>query len=135
MDSLDRVRQPARLMEPVIDGAAWRPEELDMSDAGVFHWSADELAEIDAAVKAYAATGGALIDIDSNNFPLPVSGATLGEIRRELKDGVGFTLIHGLDIGRYDRSVQHISLCSRRVGRCWRNSTCLRDSFFGSYGE
>jgi hypothetical protein len=109
MDSLDRVRQPARLMEPAIDGAAWRPEELDMSDAGVFHWSADELAEIDAAVKAYAATGGALIDIDSNNFPLPVSGATLGEIRRELKDGVGFTLIHGLDIGRYDRFGQAIA--------------------------
>ena len=109
MDSLDQVRQPARLMEPVIDGAAWRPEELDMSDAGVLHRSADELAEIDAAVKAYATTGGALIDIDSNNFPLPVSGATLGEIRRELKDGVGFTLIHGLDIGRYDRFGQAIA--------------------------
>lgn len=109
MDSLDRVRQPARLLEPVIDGAAWRPEELDATNAGVFHWSAGELAEIDSAVKAYEASGGALIDINAGNFPLPVTGATLDAIRQELKAGVGFTLIHGLDIGRYDRRSQAIA--------------------------
>ena len=109
MDSLDRGRGPARLLEPVIDGAAWRPEELNEANAGVFHWSEDELTEIDRAVNAYAASGAALIDIIADNFPLPVSGATLDAIRHELKDGVGFTLIHGLDIGRYDRRSQAIA--------------------------
>ena len=109
MDSLDRVRRPARLLEPLIDGAAWRPEELDAEDAGVFHWSASELAEIDGTVKAFAASGGSLIDINAGNFPLPACSATLDTIRHELKDGVGFTLIHGLDVGRYDRRSQAIA--------------------------
>jgi hypothetical protein len=109
MDSLDRARKPARLLEPVIDGAAWRPEDLDATNDGVFHWTEHELAEIDSAVIAYEATGGALIDITSDNFPLPACSGILGDIRHELKDGVGFTLIHGLDIGRYDRRRQAIA--------------------------
>ena len=109
MDSLDQVRQPARLMEPVVDRAAWRSEDVTASQAGVFHWTKDELAEIDGAVAAYQATGRDLIEIDRFNFPLPQTSATLADISRELKDGVGFTLVHGLDINRYDRRQQAIA--------------------------
>ena len=108
MDSMDRIRQPAHMSEPVVDGAAWLSEQLHATNAGVFYWSSHELAAIDDAVRVYEASGGALINITSDNFPLPACGAILDDIRHELRDGVGFALIHGLDIGRYDRRQQAI---------------------------
>ncbi len=108
MDSLDHTRRPAVMGEPVADGAAWAPAEITATDAGVFHWTDEELAEIDQATSAFDATGQDPIEVNRENFPLPLTQAKLADILAELKDGVGFALVHGLDIAKYNRRQQVI---------------------------
>jgi hypothetical protein len=109
MDGLQQViRQPARPMEPAIDPAAWYAQDIADAKAGIFHWDAIELAEIEAATLAFQKSGRPLIAIERSQFPLPKTAAKLAAINAELKDGVGFTLIHGLPIEQYTREQQAI---------------------------
>jgi hypothetical protein len=109
MDGMQRVaRQPSRPMEPAVDPAAWYAEDVAASQAGVFHWEPHELAEIEAATLAYEKSGKPMIEIGRDNFLLPKTEPTLARIKDELKDGVGFALIHGLPIQQYSREQQAI---------------------------
>lgn len=74
MDSLNDVRQPARLLEPVVDRAVWRPVDIITSNTGIFHWIDEELTEIDRAVEAYEGSGQDLIDINPAHIPSHPSG-------------------------------------------------------------
>lgn len=108
LTGLHPARQPARPMEPAIDPAVWYARDIAASGAGVFHWEAHELAEIDAATLAYEKSGQPMTEIDRSNFRLPKTEPKLARIREELKDGVGFALIHGLDIQKYSRKQQAV---------------------------
>ncbi len=109
MDGMPRVvRQPAKSMERAVDPAAWYAADVAASGAGVFHWEQHELDELRQATLAYEKSGKPLVDIGQGNFPLPRAAGKLAAIRDELKDGVGFALIHGLPINDYARTQQAI---------------------------
>ena len=67
----------------------------------LYHFSAPELAEIDAAVHAFEATGKDLIGMDRHAFALPSLASRLAEIRAELLQGRGFFMLRGFDPSRY----------------------------------
>jgi hypothetical protein len=92
-----RYREPAELMQPIVDPAGWYPQEMK-GEQWIYRLSEDEIAEVLDAVAATEAHGLALKDITRDNFPLPRLGKQLLDIREELMEGRGFALIRGLPV-------------------------------------
>jgi hypothetical protein len=86
-----------------IDGpAAWRGR--DFKDAGAFthRLTGDEIAEVDAAVRAIIDRRVDHIAIDRENFALPQLGKHLARIRDDvLLGGRGFIVLRGVPVERY----------------------------------
>ena len=84
--------------------AAWHgPDMAKRMQEWTHSFTGDELAELDAAVEVVCKRGLDVIDIRQEDFPLPLLGPRLAEIRRELMHGRGFALLRGLPVDRYDR--------------------------------
>jgi hypothetical protein len=93
-----------------ISGASvWYGRELQSRDHWIRSFSAAELAELDAAVRAFKAGGTPLTDISAASFPLPALGKTLAEILAELLEGRGFAMLRGFPVARYSREEQAIA--------------------------
>jgi hypothetical protein len=93
-----RIREPAQLMHPVIDAAAWSAKELERTGVWVYHLSDADVAEIHSAVASIEADNLELKSVTQENFPLPRLSAALADIKAELRDGRGLALIRGLPI-------------------------------------
>jgi hypothetical protein len=91
------------LPRPFVDGAsAWKGNELvRQPEKWIYHLSTQQIAEIEAATDAAAATGKTMIEITKADFPLPRFAGTLAAIRQDLLDGRGFVLIRGFPSGRH----------------------------------
>lgn len=94
-------REPATLMDPIVDPAGWYPKDLSQ-DEWIYRLSEEEIAEVTGAVSSVEAQGLELKDITVETFPLPTLGNRLVEIRNEVMEGRGFALIRGLHV--HDRS-------------------------------
>jgi hypothetical protein len=102
---------PARSQSPLappmpmraIDGpAAWRGLDLDDPGAFTHRLTGDEIAEIDAAVRAIIDRRIEHIAIDRGNFALPRLGKRLTHIRDDvLLGGRGFIVLRGLPVERW----------------------------------
>ena len=94
-----------------VSGASvWYGRDLaPRPDEWIRRFSEAELAELDAAVRAFKAGGTALASIAPGNFPLPSLGAALGDVLRELLEGRGFVLLRGMPLARYSREEQAIA--------------------------
>jgi hypothetical protein len=112
-------RMPAKPMEPVIDPAAWEPENLKDVSAWSYKISdhdADDLAQDIAEVRRQ---GVAAVDVCRENFPLRHFGEVLTEVRRELMDGRGIVMMQNFPVDRFDReetAIAYIGLGSH-LGR------------------
>ncbi len=93
-----RHREPAQLMKPIVDPAAWHPDELKGTDAWVYRLSEAEIAELFDAVAGVEARGFELKHVTQDDFPLPKFSKAAAEIREELLDGRGFAIIKGLPV-------------------------------------
>ena len=96
-------RQPAQPMKPVVDPAAWSPDDL----RDVASWSyritdkdADELA---AGVAVVRKAGVAAVDVTRESFPLGGFGEVLRDVRHELMDGRGIVMMQNFPLDRFDR--------------------------------
>jgi hypothetical protein len=89
--------------------SVWYGRDLQQRTDWIRRFSDGELAELDAAVRAFKAGGVALEDISPANFPLPTLGATLGSILAELLEGRGFAMLRGFPVERYTREEQAIA--------------------------
>lgn len=98
-----RHREPAELMKPVVDPAAWYPEELSGTEVWAYRLNDAEIADIFDAVASIEARGMDLKNVTRDDFPLPVLAPALAEIREELIDGRGFAFIKGLPVTRRSR--------------------------------
>ena len=98
------IREPAVPGRPVVDPAGWYASDLIDSDAWIYRLSDAEIAELRAAVAAISRRGLDIKDITRANFPLPTLGPALDDIKQELTQGLGLTLIRGLPIERMSRA-------------------------------
>jgi hypothetical protein len=85
---------------PPVEGAsAWIGAQMARRPETWSHpLSSGELAEIEAARSAVAASGMDIARIRRGDFPLPTLGARLDDIRKEVLEGRGFVLIRGLPV-------------------------------------
>ncbi len=69
-----------------------------LDDGGMteFRLSEEERGEVRAAARQ--AAGEPLTEITPESFPLPTAGALLSRLAREVTDGAGFALLHGVPV-------------------------------------
>ena len=72
------------------------------------HFTAAELAELDAAVRTFKSGGTPLAAISPATFALPTLGDTLAGILAEVLEGRGFAMLRGFPVERYAREEQAI---------------------------
>ena len=93
---------PAVLV-PVEGARVWRgPQMAVRSDEWTYQLSAEEIAELDAAVADIDSRALGLLHITREGFPLPVLGKNLRCIQDDLHNGVGFAVLRGVPVERYD---------------------------------
>lgn len=96
-------RIPARAMQPVVDPAGWSKEQLGADQSWLHVLTEDEVADLDRAIAAVQARGLELRDIKQSDFELPILSRALQNIRAEVIDGRGVSLIRGMPVHRYSR--------------------------------
>jgi len=72
-------------------------------------FSEPELADLDAAVRAFMASGADLTAISPASFPLPSLAPVLAGVLRVLLEGRGFVMLRGFPVERYSREEQAIA--------------------------
>lgn len=65
--------------------------------------TADELAELDGALRHAMGVSRDVLELDASDFPMPAVAARLAGIERELIEGRGFVRIRGIDRSRYSQ--------------------------------
>jgi len=80
--------------------AAWYGPALVGRSDWIVPFGAEELAEIDAAVRPLASASTDIARITGADFPLPALGAKLSGVLDEVLNGRGFALLRGLPVGR-----------------------------------
>jgi hypothetical protein len=95
--------------DPVSGRSVWHGRDLRQRDDWLRHFSAAEIAELDASVRAFKTSGTPLADISPASFRLPALGGVLGAILDELLEGRGFIMLRGFPVGRYARDEQAIA--------------------------
>lgn len=89
---------PAVLSSPL----AWTGQQFARQSDYIHHLDADEIREIDAALKYFKA-----LELDGDlatpdNFPLPTVGQNvLSRMRNDIYQGKGFAVLRGLDSSKY----------------------------------
>jgi hypothetical protein len=83
------------------DRSAWRGPDLADNPSWIYTLSADDSAELDAALRGFQAHGLPLAAMTRERFPLPRFGATLAGHLDEIAHGRGFVVVRGLPMARY----------------------------------
>lgn len=96
------------------DDRAWYGSDMSRRTDWIETLSADEIAEIDAAVGAAMARDTDLVTMTEADFPLPTLGPRLRRIRAMLLHGRGFVLLRGWP--STDRTLRQNATAFRGVG-------------------
>ncbi len=88
---------------PVEDPANWMGRDLQGRTDWQYHFTAEDLSDLDAALKHVKGENLDLIQIAKVDFPLPKFGPKLLEIRREVLEGRGFVLMRGFPVDDYSK--------------------------------
>lgn len=97
----DALLEPLEAIPESMTGrTVWTREEMEAEPSRWLRpFAADEVAQIEAAVRAVEAQGLSLAAVDRTTFVLPVSlVAVLTEVRDEVVNGVGFAVLRGLPV-------------------------------------
>jgi hypothetical protein len=69
-----------------------------LDDGGVAEFWLSEVQQDEVRAAARQATGMPLTEVTPESFPLPTAGALLCQLAREVTDGAGFALLHGVPV-------------------------------------
>jgi hypothetical protein len=94
---------------PAAGAGVWYGRDLARRDDWIRHFSADELEEIDAAVRAFQQRKFPPEKLSPAEFPLPRLGAVMRKVLGELLEGRGLVLLRGLPVERMTREQQAIA--------------------------
>src|ERR1700751_1858386 len=80
----------------------WRSTDVRDPARWTLALTAEDHAELDAALRQAKAKSTNLLALDRGDFPLHGLAAKLAQVERDLIDGRGFVRIAALDHARYD---------------------------------
>ncbi|KAM7211774.1 hypothetical protein V8F06_012841 [Rhypophila decipiens] len=82
---------------------AWSGSDFKSEDDYVFHFTTEDLKEIEAALDHFKALPGNLgpDDVNQTTFPLPLLGGRLVQVSKTVHDGRGFVVLRGLQPDKY----------------------------------
>jgi len=87
---------------PISGAAAWAgPEMAAHPERWIWRLSESEIAEIDAAVAAFKATGTPMEAISEETFVLPTLKPKVMRVLAELLEGRGFVMVRGFPVEKY----------------------------------
>jgi hypothetical protein len=90
------------LGQPIKHPSAWYAEDMrSRQQEWVYTLSEQDVAELEAATAAAAATGKPVEDVTLADFPLPTLGPKLRALLREVTHGRGFQLLSGVPVERW----------------------------------
>ena len=87
--------------QPITDISAWMGDDMRKNDNWIHVLSADEIADLDQALRGVQKRGLEMADVTKADFPLPVLGSFLTELENEVRSGRGFYLLRGIPVERY----------------------------------
>jgi hypothetical protein len=92
-------------LPPEITGpSAWYGPDMIQDQSWCQHFTAADVAEIEAATQAVLTDPGVnLAALTADDFPLPQLAPRLRQVRKEVLDGRGFALLRGLPVERWSR--------------------------------
>ncbi len=91
-------------MHSIIESPAdWRGKDLAVADDWIHHFTTDELAEIDAAVRVAQSRSKSLATLTIEDFPLPTVGAIIAWALDELENRRGICHFRGLSVEPYSK--------------------------------
>ena len=83
--------------------AAWKGEYLSKNEnIWIKEFNNKEIIELENEANKFLKTNNDLSNINSKNFYLPNLSDYLTKIREELKNGIGFKLLRGIPVEKYD---------------------------------
>jgi hypothetical protein len=81
---------------------AWYGPELSAhTDSWVIQLEDAEVAEVEAAAEQSIGQGRPIVDINQENFPLPLLAPKLAKLSEQLVHGIGFALLKRIPVERY----------------------------------
>ncbi|MSQ54350.1 MAG: TauD/TfdA family dioxygenase [Betaproteobacteria bacterium] len=86
---------------PIGGAAAWKGPEIDRTREWLLTFTPQEIAEIDAAVRAHFAAGREMGDISPATFGLPALAKKLEAVLDRVLHACGFVLLRGFPVERY----------------------------------
>lgn len=90
-------------LKPVEGARVWRgPDLAKRPEDWTYELTSDDVRELDEAVTNIEERGLHVLDIKRDLFPLPGLSKTLARIQDELQNGLGFCMIRGIPVERYD---------------------------------
>jgi hypothetical protein len=69
-----------------------------LNDGGVTEFRLNEAQRDEVRTAARQAAGTPLAEVTPESFPLPTAGVLLSRLAREVTDGIGFALLHGMPV-------------------------------------
>jgi Taurine catabolism dioxygenase TauD, TfdA family len=102
-------REPAVVMQPVVDPAAWSADDLGDVSTWSYRFTARDQDELADAVAVVRRNGTAIEDVRRDNFSLTALAEVMADVRRELLDGRGMVMMQNFPIDRFDREAAAIA--------------------------
>lgn len=88
-------------MQPVTTEFAWRGDALGQEGRWLIRLGPAQQREIAAALRHAQGSGVPMLHLTRTEFPLPEMSAMLAGLAAEIRSGLGFCIIRGLDISGY----------------------------------
>ena len=91
------------------------PDYSKREDDWTYRLSTDDIAALDDAVARFAARDMDVLDIKREQFPLSGFADVLKGIEVDLQDGLGFKIVRGVPVERYDireAAIAYFGICS-----------------------
>jgi len=126
------------LERPIEDPAVWKSAEHADPDTWIYHFTPEQIAEVETAAGRVIADGGRPVGFQREDFDLPTLGDVLSAQHDILADGRGFVFFRGLDVARYDRvTLQAIywGVCAHMGGGISQNAQGELLSAVTDYGD
>jgi len=81
--------------------AAWRGEDLQHQQDGIYSLTATQLEELEQGLETTRQSGRALSEIRAENLPLPSFAQYRHQILHDMEGGRGFAVLRGVPVERY----------------------------------